>query len=55
MLTVAFSSEAVAVTVFLELVVVAEYSVTSGSNAGDRVSEPIVSRERSALKGIRSS
>lgn len=50
----AFASSATALTVLVTLVVVAEYSVSSGLNAGDRASEPIVSPERFALKGLRS-
>ena len=44
--TSAFSSVGVAVTLLVALVVVAVYSVTSGSNAGLSVSVPIVSPER---------
>lgn len=51
MVTVALASSGVAVTVLVAFVVVAVYSVVSGSNAGVSVSEPIVSPERRALKG----
>lgn len=51
MVTVAFSSSGVAVTVFVAFVVVAVYSVVSGSNSGVNVSAPIASPERRALKG----
>ena len=50
---VAVSSAAVAVTLLDALVVVAVYSVTSGSKDGVRVSEPIVSPDRFAFKGLR--
>lgn len=49
MVTVASSCSGVAVTVFVALVVVAVYSVVSGSNVGVSVSAPIVSPERRAL------
>nr|DAI49362.1 MAG TPA: hypothetical protein [Caudoviricetes sp.] len=49
MVTVALSSSGVAVTVFVALVVVAVYSVVSGSNVGLSVSAPIVSPERRAV------
>jgi hypothetical protein len=51
MVTVALASSGVAVTVLVAFVVVAVYSVVSGSNAGVSVSAPIVSPERRALKG----
>lgn len=44
---------AVAVTLLEALVVVAVYAVTLGSKDGASVSEPIVSPERSAFKGLR--
>lgn len=50
--TSALLSVAVAVTVLVALVVVAVYSVTEPSKAGVSVSDPIVSPERVALKGL---
>lgn len=50
--TSALLSAAVAVTVLVALVVVAVYSVTEPSKAGVSVSDPIVSPERVALKGL---
>ena len=49
----AFSSSASAVILLLALEVVAVYSVTSPLNSGVKVSEPIVSPDKSALKGFR--
>lgn len=51
--TVAPLSAGVAVIVFVAFVVVAEYDVTPASKTGDNASEPIVSPDRSALKGLR--
>lgn len=45
-------SSAVAVMVLVALVVLTSYSVTPASNAGIRVSEPIVSEARLAFKGL---
>lgn len=50
--TVASGSSGVAVTVFVALVVLAVYSVVSGSKDGLSVSAPIVSPERRAVKGL---
>jgi hypothetical protein len=49
MVTVASSSSGVAVMVLVAFVVLAVYSVASGSNDGVSVSAPIVSPERRAL------
>lgn len=49
--TVASSAAAVAVTVLVALEVVAVYAVTPELNAGERLSDPIVSPERVAFKG----
>ena len=49
---VALLSSAVAVTLLVEFVVVAVYDTTFLSKAGVSVSEPIVSPDRFALKGL---
>ena len=50
--TVALLSAAVAVTPFDVFVVVAVYAVTSASNVGVSVSEPIRNCDRLAFKGL---
>lgn len=51
-LTVAFASTGVAVMVLVAFVVSAVYSVIPLSKAGVRLSEPIVSPDRPAFKGL---
>lgn len=48
-IAISMPSAAVAVTLLLAFVVVAAYAVVSASNAGVRLSDPIVSPERVAV------